>query len=264
MIILRWPVLSIPFLILFSIIELAVEIVVAYAVIPLTIPYTLFYYTSNWTMSNKDRPIVQLYLDHFQALYPALMAKVVNARLTRTPYSVPRSIEFWPKESLYIPCSRRTRYTFTQAAGLFFRLEDAGWPRRVLYEFLRNQVEQTGYVSQEEKEAFAAAMRRTCGHDLVGQLWPPPNKALHTLFTGWTMPKLRDWEGKAPGGARIVRVSRESVDWLLQRGAFLVATDVRTLQCMKDLTNVGMWGVVRRDPDLERSYGRYWQVMAFC
>jgi len=177
--ILRWPVLSIPFLFVFYIVEIAIEIVVAYAVIPLTIPYTLFYYPSNWTMSTKDKAVVQRYLDHFQALYPALMAKVVivNARLARTRRSVPRSIEFWPKDSLYNPCAKKTTYTFSQAAGLFFRLEDAGWPRRVLYDFLRNKVEQIGPISQEEKEAFAAAMQRTCRYDLVGQFWPPPNKA---------------------------------------------------------------------------------------
>jgi len=284
---------GIPFCIIITIIvtlEFTIGLAVAIVVIPLTYPYTYFYYSSNWAMLEPDMPIVQLYLDHFQSLYPELISHVAAENRSiylqqstelqqSTPAAlrkrVPGSIDFWPKSTNYHVTDGRphyhwmTRHHFTQAAGLFFQLEDAGWSRKVLWTFLRDQVEERGLVSQEEMEQYAAVMTKMCSHNLVGLFWPLPNKAVHTFLTKWYISGLKQWDGdgEVPAGMSIVHVSLDSVEWLLQGGALLVASDVRTFQCMQRLSAFQIWGKLKSSStlgDIEEGRRDHWQVMSLA
>lgn len=63
-------------------------------------------------------------------------------------------------------------------------------------------------------------------------------------------------------GMRIIRVDLNSVDWILERGAFLVASDLHTLERMKDLAAFPMWRRISGVQDLETGSSNYWQTMA--
>jgi hypothetical protein len=105
-------------------------------------------------MSEADMPIVTLYLKHFESLYPELIASVAAAHeiaLKKPSFGSkkPPGINFWPRNTdvvvlpLVFVISVKKQWTFLQSAGLFGRLEAAGWDRRVLWTFLRDKVERS-------------------------------------------------------------------------------------------------------------------------
>jgi hypothetical protein len=51
----------------------------ALALLILLSPHAIYYYSANFSMVGRDMPIVQLYLDHFESLYPELIAFVAAA-----------------------------------------------------------------------------------------------------------------------------------------------------------------------------------------
>jgi hypothetical protein len=158
------------------------------------------------------------------------------------------------------------KYEYSQVTGLFIALEIAGWSRRTLLTFLRDKVERrSGLVRPEEKEAFAVVMEKLCTHNFRSWLE-------HFLFTGprdflteWTYVRLRNWDGDVPMGVRAIRVSLDSVDWILERGAFLIPQDIKTRNRMKELAaELRMWGRVKNPEDLRKGLMNYnyWQMMA--
>ena len=140
-------------------------------------------------------------------------------------------------------------------------MEGAGWPRSVLLAFIRDKVEQSGVVPKEEKEAFAKVMHKMCTHDLLPRL-SRLGRVLTANCFDWTSSRLKEWDHNVPLGMRTVQVRLDSVDWLFERGAFLVPTDYRTLRMMRQLARFPMWGKVKTVDDLERGIEGYWQLMA--
>jgi hypothetical protein len=234
-------------------------------------PYTAFYSTSNWTLEEQDMPAIQLYIDHFQYLYPELVSCIVIAHGSSPRNGLPRTFDFWPtrrKQQGYsapvLGTGVTMQYQYSQITGLFIALEIAGWSRRTLLTFLRDKVEQrSGLVRPEEKEAFAVVMEKLCTHNF--RTWLE-----HFLFSGprdflteWTYVRLRDWDGDVPMGMRAIRVSLDSVDWVLERGAFLIPQDIKTCNCMKQLAaELRMWRTVKNAEELQMGLRNYWQIMA--
>jgi hypothetical protein len=122
-------------------------------------------------MLDKEKPPVELYLDRFEALYRDLMSFVPSSSTGGHALSV----EFWPfkltKEPFPLPgpdvmtmtIIGDKDYAFSKAAMVFGRLEDAGWSRRVLYEFLRDKVERSECaLTVQQKADFALAMEKMC------------------------------------------------------------------------------------------------------
>lgn len=247
-----------------------------FAITTIALPYTLFYRSSNWSMRKRDMPAIQLYLDHFRSLYPQLVASIVTAHDAAHRLS-PRkkllsAIDFWPtkrdhdywitsNEGRYIST---THYEYSQITELFIALESAGWSRRTLLMFLRDKVEQrSGLVPHEEKEAFARVMEKLCTHDFMSWLWATVAIASFRFLFQWADVRLKEWDQDVPVGIRAICVSLDSVDWVLERGAFLLPEDIRTRGCMMGLAaKLPMWGRVKNGEDLQMGLGDYWQIMA--
>ena len=267
----RWPLLTVPWVIL--IIPSFILFIPLYlAIVTITLPYTLFYRSSNWSMRKRDMPAIQLYLDHFQSLYPQIVASIVTAHRL-SPHRKPLSaIDFWPTKrdrDYWITSNggryiRTTHYEYSHITGLLIALESAGWSRRTLLMFLRDKVEQrSGLVQHEEKEAFARVMEKLCTHDFISWLWATVVTAPFRFLFQWVEVRLKEWDQDVPVGMRAIRVSLDSVDWVLESGAFLFPEDIRTRQCMMSLAEkLPMWGRVKNGEDLQMGLGDYWQIMA--
>ena len=230
----------------------------------LTLPYTLYYPSSNFSMMSADMPPVQLYLNHFESLYPELIASVAAAhRLKRK--GRPPGIKFWPRKTdrYFLPMVfvtiTSTHWTFSQSAGLFARLEATQiWDRRVLWAFLRDKVEQAGLVNEAEKAAFAAVMEKMCSHRLRDAL---AKLAVLTGLNG-TKGKPNERNRSMPMGMPVVPVGNDSMEWILQKGAFLVPNETvqPRLSSLHQLIRFNMWGGFKKDADLENGLGGYWQI----
>jgi len=84
------------------------------------------------------------------------------------------------------------QYQYSQITGLFITLEIAGWSRRTLLTFLRDEVEQRSSVRPEEKEAFAVVMEKLCTHNFKSWLENFLFSGPHDFLTEWTYVRLRD------------------------------------------------------------------------
>jgi hypothetical protein len=232
-------------------------------------PYTFFYYSANWQMFEKHMPPVQVYLDYFQALYPDLINSVAVANTTRYSQQSLSGIQFWPQRMEAM--SNGTRYIFSQTAGLFARLESAGWPRRVLWTFLRDKVEQSGLAGEIEKEKFNAVMQMMTNHTIITEAeWRRPLNICSYLFhmclfflNTWTLPELK-WGNSVPMSMSKVEVTNDSLDWLLQKGAFLIPADHNMNLKMSKLSMLPIWKVVKKPENLEEGLGAYWQIMGLA
>jgi hypothetical protein len=253
------PIWSLLFLIFVYLILAIPAVIVAI----LTLPYTLYYYSPNRGMHKRYMPPVQLYLDHFERLHPELISSVAKAhKLIKK--GEPPGIRFWPVknyEHLVFPTPVASfsskKWTFSQAAGLFGRLEASRVAdRRVLWTFLRDEVERAGLVNETEKEAFKEVMTVMCAHrlsDLITKL-----KFSGERSSGCSKEPAAPSGRNMPMGMEVVLVKRDSVEWIFHKGALLVpAKDVHLWK----LTTFKMWGQVGRDVDVEKGLRNYWQLI---
>lgn len=157
---------------------------------------------------------------------------------------------------------KSTNWSFSQAAGLFGRLEATRiWDRRILWEFLRDKVEHAGLVNVEQKERFGVVMEKMCTHQVSNLIFRTCSTILQTALS-WpgSNGKSGELDRNMPMGMPIVLVGKDSMEWILRRGAFLVPTpaiqaDLRSLKKFK------LWGEFKKDEDLENGLGDYWQVI---
>jgi hypothetical protein len=249
--------------ILFLIILIIILLPLAIILLILTSPYTLYYYSPNWGMRKRDMPPVQLYVDHFERLHPELIRSVAEAHKFTTK-GKPPGIKFWPVrdyEHVVIPIPlvatySHKKWTFSQAAGLFGRLEASGVADRlVLWTFLRDEVERAGLVNEAQKEAFTKVMTTMCTHrlkDLILKM-----KRSGKSSSGHSKESAAPPERPIPIGMEVVLVGKDSMEWILHKGALLVPA--KGVPVSK-LTKFKMWGWVRKDVDVEKGLGNYWQV----
>ncbi|KAL2015120.1 hypothetical protein VTK56DRAFT_6294 [Thermocarpiscus australiensis] len=167
-----------------------------------------------------------------------------------------------------------------QSAGLLAKLEEAGWSRRVFWTFLRNTVEQAGLVTQEEKDAFARVMDVMNSHYLLGWLinarrWrfsgggggsgevQTQTQAQSQTQTPSRRQQLQQKiaeEYASRTGFPIVQVPEDSLTWIFQRGAVLVPSEKVEVSMAALSRSLPMWVPIRKERDLEKGLGKYWQV----
>lgn len=246
-----------------------VLIVVLLVYILITLPYTLFYFSSNWSMRHKYHSAVETYLSYFEHLHPNLIAYVsaCHTALAETNHE-PAGVRQWPHRTKrmficipFIGSLTETTYHFSNAAGLFAKMEASGWRRQLLWTFLRDQVEQTGWPTTEQRNAFAQAMQVMNSHNILDPT------VIRQWFTGddngADAEKERRAEERLAGvGLPIVHVRDDSLDWLLQPGVLLVPNDKTRAMMIKLSTYAPIWGPLPKQPDLEKGPldGR-WQVV---
>ncbi|KAL8900817.1 MAG: hypothetical protein Q9207_005508 [Kuettlingeria erythrocarpa] len=99
----------------------------AYSVVAfvLVLPYSFYHFSSNYGMREKDMPVVQSETKY--ACKPLVVGSV-------------------------------TDHTYSLAAGLFIALEDLRFPLRMLWEFLKEEVESHHSVNETEKAEFQRVM----------------------------------------------------------------------------------------------------------
>lgn len=233
-----------------------------------SLPYTLYFFSANWGMRPVDMPPVQVYLDHFETLYPELFAffKATHQTVRAGNMGRPSWIGSWPSKRkttvhhLTWVTAKNATWIFSQAAGLFGMLETAGWERRILWTFLRYKVEQSGRVNQQQKEAFTAVMEKMCSHHLWHELRVSFHKFLHYVGI-WVDKTFQDQNRLMPLGIQTVLVEANSMNWLLRPGTFLVPNDPDVQMRLRFLSEFKMWGRVVEDADLENGIACYWQLV---
>ncbi|KAM7193647.1 hypothetical protein V8F20_008284 [Naviculisporaceae sp. PSN 640] len=245
---------------------------VALLYIIITLPYTLLFYSAHWGLRHKYHSAVETYLAYFERLHPDLMAYVAACHTARAELNVhPMGVRRWPhrkKRTMicipFVGSLTTTEWSFSTAAGLFAKLEAHGWRRRLVWTFLRDQVEQTGWPTQEERESFARAMKVRNSHCI----WPEAG-FLQRWFcfagdsNGADAEKERAAEERlASVGLPIVHVRNDSLDWLLQRGVLLVPNDETRASMRQLVTFAPIWGRLPKGEDLEKSaLSGTWQVV---
>jgi hypothetical protein len=240
----------------------------------LALPYTLKYFSSNWSLLSFETQPAELYLHHFERLHPELIEHVRAAYAARTNKRPPRKLKFWPRETsqIILPLVVAIReWKFSCAAGLFALLEDCGWDRTLLWTFLRNQVENAGLVSAEEKMAFARVMDVACSNRFKG------------IRPAWvrSLQLLRNWMGETdrsskkqrvkieklkekfdPLGVPVIAVSGDRIDWLLQRNVVLILDQTIRDASYKMKYFQPIWINVTNSQDPEKVSKSYWQQVS--
>lgn len=229
------------------------------AIFVITAPYTLFYYSPNWGMQMSNAPPVEVYLNHFDRMHPDLMSYASAAlKNAMQPYGQGNnqawSVRYWPRHP--------QAYAFTRSAGLFGRLEAAGWDRKLLWTFLRDEVERAGCVTDAETAAFAAVMDIMNSHRLIDWI----TESLGRVFALFQRPpRILD---EATVAQRFALVSlpvcfvrADSINWILRRGVILVP-DGKTGQWMRSLASFDpVWTKASKVDDLEQGVDRVWQYI---
>lgn len=242
-------------------------------VIILTIPYTFYFWSSNFGTRTRDMPILQLYLDHFETLHPELAAALErafdacgpNQRLllvfaSSWPHSLVGYDSIDVEKGADIKYTTMDGYRFSLASGFFMLLEDAGFARQTLMEFLMHDVESNVKVDEKERADYRRVMHKLCSHctsHLLGSLLPFGVSRYMTNGEGFLTP------AKSALGFRpyLMRTDRK-MDWVLQQGAVLVPMDGNTYWKAKELARFGLWKAVMDDADLAgATHEAYWQLV---
>ncbi|KAJ5604478.1 hypothetical protein N7510_009632 [Penicillium lagena] len=259
-------------LIFYFLIIVPILLVVEVLVFPFTLPYTLYHFSSNWSLTSSDEAPVALYLKHFERIHPDLIRYVGAAHETKSSRRPPRHIKFWPRQSrhffLPIPCIATITYrewTFSHAAGLFATLENVGWDRKLLWTFLRDQVEGAGLVTDAEKDAFAKVMQKMNSHRYTGlivALWRSWIKSRNVEKVSQNLQRRVNEATDKFGylGLPIVTVTGDSMNWILQRSAILVLGGVSARPIGRLVLFQPVWKSATKDMDLEEGQG-FWQLI---
>ena len=247
-----------------------------FALMILAIPYTLYFWSSNCGIRACDKPIVQLYLDHFETLHPELAAALERAFDACGPTQRRLPASSWPCVYSPLGYSRIDRidvekgtdikyvtlngYKFTLASGFFMQLGKAGFARQTLMELRMHDVESEVKVDEKEKAEYRMVMHKLCSHrtwDLLDSLVPLSVSKHMTNGEGLLTP------GKSALGFTpyFMRNDRR-MDWVLQQGAVLVPMDRDTYEKAEQLAKFGLWKAVRDDVDLaSATQEAYWQLV---
>ena len=242
----------------------------------LTIPYTLYFWSGNCGIRTRDKPIVQLYLDHFETLHPELAAALERAFDACGPTQRRLPTSSWPCVWNPLGYSRIDRidvekgadakyttmngYKFTLASGFFMQLENAGFAPQTLMELLMHDVESEVKVDEKEKAEYRRVMHKLCSHrtwDLLDSLVPLIASKHMTNGEGLLTP------GKSALGFTpyFMRNDRR-MDWVLQQGAVLVPMNRDTYEKAEQLAKFGLWKAIRNDVDLaSATQEAYWQLV---
>lgn len=159
-----------------------------------------------------------------------------------------------------------TDYEFSQAAGLFIMLEDLHFPRRMLWEFLRDQVEtqQPTLVTEAEKVEFRRVMEKMCtGHVLSiiipGSGWDKKNHVVDDSGDGkgFQMPE------SVPMGWKVLPLREgDGMDWVLIERGWVVPMDWGAFSKAESFKKFGLWGMVKDDGDVEKwGLEGWWQCV---
>ncbi|KAL8926891.1 MAG: hypothetical protein Q9208_002700 [Pyrenodesmia sp. 3 TL-2023] len=250
-------------------------IVIFFALIPafayaitafvLFLPYSFYHFSSNWGIRKKDMPVVQTYLDHFQSLHPCLaehLSQVFQPPRWKSS-TCPGTVRFWPHDSKteYTATTSVTNYNFSPAAGLFFVLEDLHFPRRMLWEFLRDEVESHHSVSEMDKAEFRRVMEKMCTGYVLTIIIPTngwkKREDNRNMEKGFSLPEA------VPMGCQVVPLKEgDGMEWVLFERALIVPMDWTAVGKAMDLKRFGLWTMVKEDVDLEKgSLAESWQYV---
>ena len=253
-------------LIFLALVPMVIYILIVFFV---TLPYSLYHFSANWGIRRKDMPVVQKYLDCFQSQNPSLASHLAQAfqKPEWKSRNCPDCVRFWPHKSEteyacipFIASASVTDYTFSLAAGLFFMLEELGFQRRMLWEFLMNEVETNFSVSEEDKVDFRRVMEKLCTGYVIEMMLPKQWKdrdATKDPEKGFSLPN------DVPMGSQIVPFREgDGMQWILNERALIVPMDWTAYRKASGLLNFGLWSAVKKDLDLEDgSLAGSWQCV---
>ncbi|KAI4192381.1 MAG: hypothetical protein LQ346_004330 [Caloplaca aetnensis] len=225
----------------------------------LLLPYSLYHFSSNWGIRKKDMPVVQKYLDLFQALHPRLaehLSQVFQSARWKNA-ECPFAVRFWPHDSkTEYACmppivTSVTDHTFSPAAGLFVMLEALHFPRHMLWEFLMEEVESHHSVNEAEKAEFRRVMDKMCTGYLVTIIFPGKDwkkrEDNHKHEKGFSLPEA------VPMGCQVVPLKEgDGMEWVLFERGLIVPMDWVAFNKAMALKRFGLWTVVKEDLDLEK------------
>jgi hypothetical protein len=237
-------------------------------VLIVTLPYSFYYKTPNYGIQENDMPPVQLYLDHFQHLHPdliwGLQQTIEGLRLLTGKDPIPlRCMAFWP----YKYDQNINQREFTSVAVLFAVLEDAGWPRRVVWTFLRDEVEKKSVelgLNDAQKGQFRYVMQKINSHNLTGWATMLTDKLVGRRMNKKTRGMVLNLE-PLTDLHEVIPVSLNSLDWVLRRGCVITPSLDNAWESYERLSRLskfsGLWGCVSEDRTLEEAIGKHWQIL---
>ena len=241
---------------------------IAFIVLIVTLPYSFYYWTPSGGLQEKDMPPVQLYLDHFQRLHPVLIQglhiTIEQLRLLtgKDPIMAQR-MAYWPHK--YYKNTEQTE--FTAVASLFAVLENAGWPRRVVWTFLRDEVEKNTVeleLDDAQKDEFARVMQKINSHHLAGWAAKLTDKVFGRRMNKQTRGMVLNLK-PLTDLHEVIPASLNSLDWVLRRGCVVrpdlddVSESVGRLSRLSKFS--GVWGCMGEDRTLEEAIGKHWQIL---
>ncbi|KAK4223056.1 hypothetical protein QBC38DRAFT_488498 [Podospora fimiseda] len=267
------------FYIIYAILIALLALLLMLFFIILTAPYTLFYFSSNWSIRSKHHPAVEVYLNHFERLHPNLIAWIAAGHESVVDQNQrPGGVGGWPHKTnrfcipLCVVTITHESWSFKQSAGLLGKLEAAGWPRRVVWRFLKDEVEKAGLVTPEEQEAFDKVMgimnsNQIISTQVLGRVvcWALFHKRSEEDDPGSVRHQMQQQlAGKyvSMTGVPIIPVTKDSISWILQGGAVLVPTKGMKGAMGQLAQALPIWVNITKEKDLEKGIKNCWQVIA--
>ncbi|KAK5657902.1 hypothetical protein OQA88_2451 [Cercophora sp. LCS_1] len=226
----------------YILLALIIFIVIGLPYVFLTLPYTLFYFSSNWPMRRRHDPPVEAYLHCFEQLHPDLMAYVIAANGGPDSENAPMPTTI-----------NEERTPFSHTASLSARLGDVGWKRRLLWTFLRDNVEQPGLPTPEERAAFAKSMKVMNSHNILNPQWG--SRSLLDYFRRKSRDeekgKLAEHEAETVIEARYAHLGRPVER--LRHGSTRISPQ-------RLPAHEPAWRGSKKDSDLEEGFDDCWQI----
>lgn len=144
-----------------------------------------------------------------------------------------------------------------------------GVQRRVLWEFLRDEVEPCGLVSEMEKRDFEKLMDKMTSHMLLTGDWDFGSRKNNLDPHKEQEQQMKDQLQEKKAGEiyghlnrRIVRIRKDSLHWILHRGALLVPDSETRKLASRISWYRPVWGSAELISKLvENGHGDVWQIV---
>jgi hypothetical protein len=170
---------------------------------------------------------------------------------------------FWPYK--YDKNTDQTEYT--SAAVLFAVLEDAGWPRQIVWTFLRDEVEKKSVdlgLNDAQRAQFTRVMQKINSHNLADWATMLTDKVLGRRMNKKIREMVLNLE-PLTDLHDVIPISLNSLDWVLRRGCVVTPSLDNAWESYERLSRLskfsGVWGCVGEGRTLEEAIGKHWQIL---
>jgi hypothetical protein len=227
------------------------------------------------TICELNDPIVSRLVQYLNAIMQARRARILAK--ANPLYDLPKAIDHMPTTLVHFPhnwekksgvffpifASTQTMRSWQAFSGFLAALNDAGFPRKALYELLRNHAEDhdvSAALTADDKSSFTTFANKMSARDFARNRGLPLRD--RAKWKVWQL-AYQPWSGVQPvtvnGISYPVRfIDCTEVDWCMERGSIIVPRDWQTAIVLLYLKKMELWNFARNLNEI-KSTNECWQ-----